>query len=139
MKYVWDNYNLKWHFKNSQLEKSRPSQFWGIYGRGVKKTQGSDDIIDKQPIKYASREGLAAYGYEGYFKVSSVMTVTALLDSKSKRRQQEQKSGGQGMFERLLADESERLREERSLEGKMIGYAKNGQVFIGQTLQREYR
>ncbi len=65
--------------------------------------------------------------------------MTALHDSKSKRRQKEQKPGGQSIFGQLLADESERLKEEHSLEGKMLGYAKNGQTFVGQVKQREYK
>lgn len=66
--------------------------------------------------------------------------VTATLDSTSKRKQEEEQSpSGQKGFGQILADETERLKRERSFEGKTMGYARNGQAFIGQAMQREYK
>lgn len=66
------------------------------------------------------------------------MIVTAMLDSTSKRKQREQDSGRQQSFSKLLADETERLNEQHSMDGKAISYARNGQVIVGQPLSRAY-
>lgn len=67
------------------------------------------------------------------------MTISAMYDSTSKRKEQKQKSGRQNSFAQILADERECLNAENHLEGKTVGYARNGQVFIGQALPREYK
>lgn len=67
------------------------------------------------------------------------MIVTAMLDSTSKRKQNKQTTEKQSLFGQMLEDERERLKEEARLEGKTIGYTKNGQVYVGQAMQREYR
>ncbi|MBO5302568.1 MAG: hypothetical protein J6A92_00800 [Lachnospiraceae bacterium] len=66
-----------------------------------------------------------------------MVLVTALQDSKSRRRKDEN-HGKQKSFGQLLADEKERQNAEHSFEGKTMGYARNGQVFVGQTMQRVY-
>lgn len=97
-------------------------------------------IYIMKPLKYASKEGLAAYGFEGLFKVSSVAIITATPDSTSKRRQEKKKSpSGQKGFGEILADKAEQQQAESNLEGKTLGYARNGQSFVGQAMQREYK
>lgn len=66
-----------------------------------------------------------------------MVLVTAMQDSKSRRRKDEN-PGKQKTFGQLLADEKERQTAEHSLEGKTIGYARNGQAYVGQTMQRVY-
>lgn len=66
-----------------------------------------------------------------------MVLVTAMQDSKSRRRKDEN-HGKQKTFGQLLADERERQNTEHSFEGKTIGYARNGQVYVGQAMQRVY-
>ena len=62
-------------------------------------------------MEYGSREGWAAYGYEGYFKVASVMIISAMSDATSKRRQEERKSGGHKEFGQLLEEAKQQQQE----------------------------
>ena len=66
------------------------------------------------------------------------MIISAMSDSTSKRRQEERKSGEQKSFEQLLAAEAKRQEKAYSMAGKTIGYTRNGQVYIGEALQRSY-
>lgn len=55
-----------------------------------------------KPFKYASREGFKAYGYDGLFRVPSVIVVTSLVDAKTKRKEPEEqrhKRAGKGFGE----------------------------------------
>lgn len=88
--------------------------------------------------EYTSKEGAAAYGYEGIFKVSSVAFITPLRDLTSKNRQKGRQTGRQKGFGQILAEKTEQLQENRSMEGMAIGYTKTGQPCICQPMQRTY-
>ena len=88
--------------------------------------------------EYTSKEGAAAYGYEGIFKVSSVAFITPLRDLTSKNRQKGRQTGRQKGFGQILAETREQLKEDHSMVGKTVGYGRNGQVFIGHAMQRAY-
>ena len=81
---------------------------------------------------------MAAYGYEGYFRVSSVMLVSGMADSTSQRRQEERQSGNQQEFRAVLEEKTKQLQENRLLEGKTIGYTKTGQLCSNTALKRSY-
>ena len=89
-------------------------------------------------VEYASREGAAAYGYEGYFKVSSVTSITPVRNLASRQRHREEDPRRQQDFGRILADKTEQLQEERSMEGMAIGYTRNGRLNIVQPMSRTY-
>ncbi len=65
------------------------------------------------------------------------MIISALSDRKPGNRQEKKKSGRQKSFGQMLTEQTERLFE-GDLEGKMVGYARNGQVYFGQAMQRTY-
>ena len=92
----------------------------------------------RQHVYAVSKEGFAAYGYEGYYKVSSVMIISPAADSTYGRGQEKRKSGGQKEFRQMLAEASERQKEKHSMEGRIIGYSRNGQAYISGTEQKTY-
>ena len=65
------------------------------------------------------------------------MIINALSDRKSRDRQEERKSGGGRSFGQILTEQAEQMAE-NSFEGMLVGYARNGQVYFGQTMQRTY-
>ncbi len=66
------------------------------------------------------------------------MVLTATADSTSQRRQEEQHSGRQREFGAILEEKSKQVQENRSMEGKSIGYTKTGQLYFAQVMQRTY-
>ncbi len=66
------------------------------------------------------------------------MIINAMSDATSQRRQEERKSGGQKGFGQILAEKTKRLRESCDMEGKTVGYGRDGQLLIGQVMQRAY-
>ncbi len=88
--------------------------------------------------KYICREGAAAYGQEGIFRVSSVTVITPVLDLTSKRRREERKPRRQQDFSQILAEKTKQQEESRCTEGTAYGYTRTGQLCISQPAQRTY-
>lgn len=70
--------------------------------------------------------------------MSSVMILTAMPDATSRQGQREKQPGKQKEFSRILEERQERLQEKRGLEGKAVGYNKNGQICFCQIMPRVY-
>ena len=70
--------------------------------------------------------------------VASVMFITPMSDSTSKQRQGEERSGGQKEFRQILTEKTRQLKEDRSMEGKTVGYGRNGIAYVGQAMSRTY-
>lgn len=66
------------------------------------------------------------------------MIITAMPDATSRRRQQEKQSCGQKGFKQVLKERQEQLKEGSGLEGKAVGYDKNGRIYFGQIMQKAY-
>lgn len=66
------------------------------------------------------------------------MIISAMPDAASRHRQQEGKSGERKEFKQVLKEQKEKLNEARGLEGKAVGYNRNGQIYFGQIMQRAY-
>ena len=66
------------------------------------------------------------------------MFITPMSDSTSKQRQGEERSGGQKEFRQMLAEKTRQLKEDRSMEGKTVGYGRNGIAYVGQAMSRTY-
>lgn len=66
------------------------------------------------------------------------MFITPMSDSTSERRREERRSGGQKDFSQILTEQTRKLQEERSMEGKTVGYGRNGIAYIGQAMSRTY-
>ncbi len=93
-----------------------------------------------KPEKYGSKEGLAAYGYEEFFKVSSVSLVAATIDAKSKRRDAEtqQHKKVHKPFEKVLQEKTERLQTNDATTFQMAGYTRDAKSIYYMVPQREY-
>lgn len=61
-----------------------------------------------------------------------------MADSTSQRRQNEHQSAGQQEFGAILEEKVKQEQENRSLEGKTIGYTRTGQLYFAQAMQRTY-
>ena len=59
-----------------------------------------------------------------------------MSDSTSRQRQQEHKPEEKRSFREVL--EAKRLEEGRGMEGKLIGYTRSGQAYMGQVRKRAY-
>lgn len=94
-----------------------------------------------KPLKYASREGLAAYGYEEYFRVQSVMVANRLQDTRPENRQSDTKQDLKkpNAFGQLLDEAREKLQNNQEMEGSVLGYNRNGATLFYQAAQREYK
>lgn len=66
------------------------------------------------------------------------MFMTPMSDSTSERGREERKSSGQKEFGQILSEKTRQLRNERSMEGKTVGYGRNGIAYIGQAMPRTY-
>lgn len=73
------------------------------------------------------------------------MVVTALYDTVSKRRQEEHRQPGDrqqarktSSFAQVLTEEQQKMAE-KELEGRTIGYDKDGMMLFYQMARREYR
>jgi hypothetical protein len=66
------------------------------------------------------------------------MFITPMSDSTSKQRQGEERSGGQKEFRQILTEKTRQLKEDRSMEGKTVGYGRNGIAYVGQAMSRTY-
>lgn len=66
------------------------------------------------------------------------MFITPMSDSTSERRQEERRSSGQKEFSEILTEKTRQLRDDRSMEGKTVGYGRNGIAYIGQAMSRAY-
>lgn len=93
-------------------------------------------------MKYASKEGVKAYGYEGSLTVKSVVLVSKLKDATADKRQMmEQKKKGTA-FQQVLDKACEKqVRQERkpkNITCYTSGYTKFAQPFIYQVEQKEY-
>lgn len=91
-------------------------------------------------MKYTSREGFAAYGYEEYFRVPTITATSRLQDTRSENRQSDTRQDlkKQNAFGQLLEEARANLQSDQ-MEGSVLGYNKNGSSFFYQTAQREYR
>ncbi|MCM1256575.1 MAG: hypothetical protein NC307_01830 [Roseburia sp.] len=63
--------------------------------------------------------------------------VTAMLDSKSKHRQEERLTK-QPENKRKAEENVEQMELDNTIAGRTLGYTRNGQVYVGQVLKREY-
>lgn len=81
--------------------------------------------------KYASREGSAAYGYGELFKVPSVVIVTATIDAKSKKREQEETMHHKknGTFEEVFKGECNKAYADQDVLCNTTGYTKDARFF----------
>lgn len=66
------------------------------------------------------------------------MIITAMPDATSRQKQQEKKPGAQKEFKQVLKERREQLNKGSGLEGKAVGYNRNGQIYFGQMMQRAY-
>ena len=66
------------------------------------------------------------------------MVVAAMTDSTSQRRQEERQSGRQQEFGKILEEKAKQIQEDRSMEGKTIGYTRTGQLCFAQVMQKAY-
>lgn len=93
-------------------------------------------------MKYASKEGVKAYGYEGSLTVKSVVLVSKLKDATADKRQMmEQKKKGTAFRQVLDKACEKQVRQERkpkNITCYTSGYTKFAQPFIYQVEQKEY-
>lgn len=61
-----------------------------------------------------------------------------MADSTSQRRQNEHQSAGRQEFGTILEEKVKQKQENRSMEGKTIGYTRTGQLYFAQAMQRTY-
>ncbi len=66
------------------------------------------------------------------------MFMNPMSDSTSKQRQEEERSGGQKEFRQILEEKTRQLRDDQSMEGKTVGYGRNGIADIWQAMSRAY-
>lgn len=66
------------------------------------------------------------------------MFITPMSDSTSEQRREERRSGGQKEFSQILTEKTRQLENDRSMEGKTVGYGRNGIAYIGQVMSRAY-
>ena len=93
-------------------------------------------------MKYASKEGVKAYGYEGNLTVKSVVIVSKLKDATAEKRQMsEQKKKGtafQQVLEKACEQQVKQQRKPQHITCYINGYTKFAQPFIYQVEQKEY-
>ena len=63
--------------------------------------------------------------------------VTAMLDSKSKRRQDE-KFARESENRRHGKENTKQMELDSTVAGRTLGYTRDGRVYVGQELKREY-
>ena len=63
--------------------------------------------------------------------------ITAMLDSRSKRREEHEYYKAQNSGQRMK-DRAKMKELDRRLEGTALGYTRKGQVYVSQGMQREY-
>ena len=93
-------------------------------------------------MKYASKEGVKAYGYEGSLTVKSVVVVSRLKDATADKRQMmEQKKKGtafQQVLDKACEKQAAPARKPVNITCYTNGYTKHAQPFIYQVEQKEY-
>ena len=93
-------------------------------------------------MKYASKEGVKAYGYEGSLTVKSVVVVSRLKDATADKRQMSEQSKKGTAFQQVLDKACEKqttpARKRPNITCYTSGYTKYAQPFIYQVEQKEY-
>ena len=93
-------------------------------------------------MKYASKEGVKAYGYEGSLTVKSVVVVSRLKDATADKRQMSEQSKKGTAFQQVLDKACEKqttpARKPVNITCYTSGYTKYAQPFIYQVEQKEY-
>ena len=93
-------------------------------------------------MKYASKEGVKAYGYGGNLTVESVVIVSKLKNATAEKRQMsEQKKKGtvfQQVLEKACEQQAKQQRKPQHITCYTNGYTKFAQPFIYQVEQKEY-
>ncbi len=92
-----------------------------------------------EPLKYASREGLAADGYGEMFKVPSVLLVTAMVDSRTSQKQQERpQQKKQTAFADVLRETQKEMQQPTGISYQASGYTKDAIGYCYTVMKREY-
>lgn len=93
-------------------------------------------------MKYASKEGVKAYGYEGSLTVKSVVLVSKLKDATADKRQMSEQSkkgtAFQQVFEKACEKQAEPVRKPQNIRCYTNGYTRFAQPFVYQVEQKEY-
>lgn len=84
--------------------------------------------------------GINAYGYEEYFKVPSVIVVTATVDAKAKQKEQEERKRRKesGTFGDVFKDACNELKKKDEVAYHTNGYTKDAKAFHNNIKMREY-
>ena len=62
-----------------------------------------------------------------------------MLDSRSKRRQDERLFQGKTENRRNVKEHASQVEQDDTIAGRTLGYTRDGQVYVGQELKREYK
>lgn len=93
-------------------------------------------------MKYASKEGVKAYGYESNLTVQSVVIVSKLKDATAQKRQMTQQNSRGTAFQQVLEKACEKQtkpeRKPQNITCYTSGYTREAQPFIYQIERREY-
>lgn len=90
-------------------------------------------------MKYASREGFAAYGLEGIYKVSAVNLVTRVIDNRKRHKQQDQpQQKKQSAFDAIFREKQEEIQKQDSIVYQVAGYTKDAIAYNYTVKKREY-
>ncbi len=93
-------------------------------------------------MKYASKEGTKAYGYESNLTVQSVVIVSKLKDATAEKRRQAQQNNRGTAFQQVLDKACEKQarpeRKPQNITCYTNGYTRQAQPFIYQIERREY-
>jgi hypothetical protein len=84
--------------------------------------------------------GITAYGYEEYFKVPSVIVVTATVDAKAKQKEQEERKRRKegGTFGEVFKEACDELQKKDEVAYHTNGYTKDAKAFHNNIKMREY-
>lgn len=93
-------------------------------------------------MKYASKEGVKAYGYESNLTVKSVVVVPKLKDATAEKRQMAEQRNKGAAFHQILEEACESKKAEAK-QPKVItcytsGYTRDAKPFIYQVNSKEY-
>ena len=93
-------------------------------------------------MKYASKEGVKAYGYEGSLTVQSVVLVSKLKDATADNRHMSEQSKKGTAFQQVLdkacEEQAKPVRKPTNITCYTSGYTKYAKPFIYQVEQKEY-
>ncbi len=106
----------------------------------LKKNRKSADInIETREIYIQG--GIDAYGYGEYFKVPSVIIVTAMVDAKAKQKEQQERrqKRASSSFDKVFQEAYEDARRKDEIAYHTTGYTKDAKGFINEVRMRDYR